>query len=245
MEVYLNSIDGISDAIISMYMSKRTLTPELMGRIIALTEEFTDRKGIYIPRKYDEELTPEREEFIDMMTKVFKWGTKHITMLRFIDLSFTVFGLHRAGQDDWDAHACRFNNRIIRSSTRLATFGDAEISDYYKDKIITTDQFLKYTNYDLPETTIIDGVEYVKSVNGYIRADLKNDKDVKRGLYMLSIPSNFIFRVNLTEWAHVYKERNGKSGANPEVKMLCESIANILETTNPFFTRELFDNIKN
>lgn len=245
MHVCLNSISGISDAIISMYISKRTLTPELREHIIQLTEQFTDRNGIYIPQKDGEECSKEREEFLNMVEKVCKWGTKHITMLRFIDFSFNVFGLHRGGQDDWDAHAQRFNNRIVRSSTRLATFGDAEKSEYYTDKIITTDEYLKYADIILPEKVDMNGISFVKGVNGYIREDMKDNKDVKRGLYMLSIPSDFIFRVNLTEWAHVYKERNIHGTANPEVKELCETIACLLEDANPFFTKELFNNIKN
>ena len=57
-------------------------------------------------------------------------GRKHITVLRYIDISIMTEGLHRAGQDDIDAHARRFDNRIIRSSTRLAEFSDGEMSDY-------------------------------------------------------------------------------------------------------------------
>ena len=73
----------------------------------------------------------------------------------------------------------------------------------------------------------------------------KDNNDVKRGLYMLSIPSNFIFKINLAEWAHVYKQRNGTTGANPEVKECCELIADELYKANPFFTRELFNKIEN
>ena len=79
------------------------------------------------------------EKMEDWLAKLFKWGVKHYTMLRFIDLSFTVYGLHRAGQDDIDAHAMRMNNRIIRSSTRLADFSRGETSEYSADKIIPTD----------------------------------------------------------------------------------------------------------
>ncbi len=90
-----------------------------------------------------------------------------------------------------------------------------------------------------------DGVTYVKTINGYIREDLKDSADVKRGLYMLSIPSNFIFKINLTEWGHVFKERNSEGTANPEVKMCCEAIASQIEEIQPKFNRELFLKIKN
>ena len=68
---------------------------------------------------------------------------------------------------------------------------------------------------------------------------------MKRGLYMLSIPSNFIFKVNLTEWAHVYKERNASGTANPEVKECCEAIADELGKMVPWFDRTLFAAIEN
>ena len=90
-----------------------------------------------------------------------------------------------------------------------------------------------------------NGTRYVKTVNGYIKEELKDNSDVKRGLYMLSIPSNFIFKVNLTEWAHVYKERGDKGGANPEVKLCCEAIADQIGAFQPKFDRELFEKIKN
>ena len=94
-------------------------------------------------------------------------------------------------------------------------------------------------NIDTPETVTIDGVDYSKTVNGYIRTTLKDNKDVKRGLYALSIPSNFIFKVNLTEFAHVYKLRKGGSGANPEVQMLADMIKdNIEDYTNGLITRD-------
>ncbi len=62
---------------------------------------------------------------------------------------------------------------------------------------------------------------------------------------MLSIPSNFIFKIDLTEWAHVYKERGAHGRANPEVKQCCESIADQIERFHHQFNRELFFKIPN
>lgn len=167
-------------------------------------------------------------------------------MLRFIDLSFSVYGLHRAGQDDLDSHAMRMNNRIIRSSTRLADFSDGEMSDYYAGKIIPTDMALASLGITTPDEIVVDGKTYVRAVNGYILKGMENSKDVKRGLYMLSIPSNFVFRISLTEFAHVFKERNESGGANPEVKMAVESMAEQLNAaTNGFVNRQLLLDIKN
>lgn len=250
MRVYLNEVSGIADAIVSMYISKRTLTEELESHIRDLAHRFTDRRGFLITDMSQlneeslESMASDYEEFQTMISKCVKWGQMHTTMLRFIDLSFMVYGLHRAGQDDWDAHACRFNNRIIRSSTRLATFAD-EMSDYYEGKIMTTDQMLKELHMGMPNMVLIGEKRYARTTNGYILEEEQDNKDVKRGLYMLSIPSNFIFRVNLTEFSHVYKERNANSHANPEVKELAETIADLLESAYPQFTRELLLAIKN
>lgn len=240
MKVYVNEITGIADAIVTMFMSKRSWTREKEMEIRNTCEAVLDRHG-RILADADEEALDKYNSWLDSL---IKWGWRHVTMLRFIDISVTVEGLHRAGQDDWDSHAARFNNRIIRSSTRLANFG-YEVSEWYQDKIIPTDTAFEYLGIDTPDTIEKDGVTYVKTINGYIREDLKNSADVKRGLYMLSIPSNFIFKVNLTEWAHVFKERNSEGTANPEVKLCCEAIADQIEQIQPKFNRELFLKIKN
>jgi thymidylate synthase ThyX len=159
-------------------------------------------------------------------------------------MSVTVEGLHRGGQDDWDSHAARFNNRIIRSSTRLSTFGE-EMSDWYQGKIIPTDVALAQIGLKTPDKITYEGKTYIKSINGYILEGMENNPDVKRGLYMLSIPSNFIFKINLTEYAHVFKERNIDGTANPEVKLCCEDITEHIESFQPIFNRELLNKIKN
>lgn len=244
MEVYLNRVDGIDDAIISMYLSKRTLTRELEMEIRNETAKCiqTNYDGV---SPFGGIIEPS-EKLCNWLNSLFKWGVKHYTMLRFIDLSFTVYGLHRAGQDDLDAHAMRMNNRIIRSSTRLADFSRGEVSDYYADKIIPTDVALAYLGITAPEELEYNGKTYVRATNGYIVKGMEDSKDVKRGLYMLSIPSNFIFRIQLTEFAHVYKERNISGGANPEVKKSVESMADQVDiATAGYANRDLMFAIKN
>ena len=146
---------------------------------------------------------------------------------------------------DVDAHARRFDNRIIRSSTRLATYDDDEMSDWYRDKIITTDRAVKELGIELPDSIVIGRETYVKSPNGYIKEEFKDDRDVKRGLYMLSIPSNFISKINLCEWAHVYKERNEYGGANPEVKLWAEDVMAAITRVHEEMTRNFVVNIQN
>lgn len=243
MQVYVNKISGIDDAIVSMYMSKRSWTREKEEHIREVCRECLTDYGalcsaicVENPSHY--------EEFAGWLQSLVKWGKRHQTLLRFIEISATVEGLHRGGQDDWDSHAKRFDNRIIRSSTRLAKFGH-EKSKYYQDKILTTDEALNLMGIELPETfTDPKGDSYVRKVNGYVKEDCQT-QDVERGLYMLSIPSNFIFKINLTEWAHVYKERNAKSSANPEVKECCEAISDMIEAMIPQFNRTLFEEIPN
>lgn len=245
MQVYLNRVDGIDDAIISMFLSKRTLTRDLEMEIRSETFDCSNMSyranGMF--GSLQEELN---DKMKDWLHKLFKWGVHHMTMLRFIDLSFSVYGLHRAGQDDMDAHAMRMNNRIIRSSTRLADFNHGEVSEYYKGKIVPTDVALAHLGIITPDEIEYEGQTYVKAVNGYILKGMEKKKDVKRGLYMLSIPSNFIFRIQLTEFAHVYKERNEKGTANPEVKIAVESMADQLQlATRGYVTRELLEAIPN
>ena len=244
MEVYLNRIDGIDDAIISMFLSKRTLTREL--EMDVRNETLTHTNTSYNGTTPLGALNGMSEKLNDWLSKLFKWGVRHYTMLRFIDLSFTVYGLHRAGQDDLDSHAMRMQNRIIRSSTRLADFSRGEMSEFYQGKIIPTDVALAALGIITPDEIEYEGNTYVRASNGYILKGMENNRDVKRGLYMLSIPSNFIFRIALTEFAHMYKERNINGTANPEVKKAVESMTDQLTSaTLGMANRELLTDIRN
>lgn len=244
MKVYLNKITGIDDAIVSMYMSKRTWTRELEEKIRRAVYLCTNHKGALSTVGISEHNQDLVALFKTELEKVCKWGKRHMTMLRFVDISVTVEGMHRAGQDDVDSHAMRFNNRIIRSSTRLAKFGN-EMSDYYNGKVIPTDVALTALGIITPDKLEYEGKTYIKTVNGYVLEGMENNKDVLRGLYMLSIPSNFIFKCQLTEWAHVYKERNKDGTANPEVKEFCEAVCDQLEAMVPQFNRDLLKAIPN
>lgn len=245
MNVYVNSITGIEDAIVSLFLSKRTWTRKLELHIHEVCRNVLNPDGSL--KKSDDVKSEDYLEFNDWFDKLLKWGWMHVTLLRFIDISVTVEGLHRAGQDDWDSHAKRFDNRIIRNSTRFKQSDfQYELSAYYADKILPTDLALEELGIDLPETIEHDGKTYAKAVNGYILEEYKENPDVKRGLYMLSIPSNFIFKVNLAEWTHVYKMRNKKGAANPEVKECCEQIADQIELFFPGkLNREFFEKVQN
>lgn len=238
MKVYLNEISGLWQAIVSMYMSKRSWTREKEETIMAEYTAYFDRWG----KSYGGMVVG---EFEDVLEKLFKWAPRHITMTRFLDFSFTVEGLHRGAQDDFDAHAKRLENRILRSSTRLAKYGGDEKSDWYKGKIITTDEALQHMDMNLPAEMMIDGKNYVRAVNGYVLEECANDKDVLRGLYMLSIPSNFTFRVNCTEFAHLLKERDKNGHAHPELKECVEEMLRLIHHEISQLTREWFYSVKN
>lgn len=104
---------------------------------------------------------------------------------------------------------------------------------------------MKMLGIDIPDSFNHDGVKYVKSPNGYVKKEFENNKDVKRGLYMLSIPSNFISKINLCEWGHVFKERNKDGGANPEVKIWAEAVMNKITKFHKQITRDYVLTIEN
>lgn len=235
MEVILIEMHSIQDAIRTMYMSKRSWSKEKERWLDELCEKSTDRWG--------RPLTHHPEEFDKECAKVFRWGQKHTTMLRFLDISVIVEGLHRGATDDLDSHAKRMDNRIIRSSTRLADYSSNEVSDWYKDKILPYDAVFDGLEVDLPDRFEYGGVPYVRTANGYIREDLKDNRDVKRGLYMLSIPMTFTFKVNIIELAHIYRERGSKEGgahgtAAPELQEMIENLIDQVNNWYPWITRE-------
>lgn len=240
MKVTVNSITGFEDAFVAMYISKRTWTPEMDKEIRETCSKVLDEHGL-IRRCTQENLA----KFNSWLSILLKMGRKHITVLRFIDISIMTEGLHRAGQDDVDSHARRFDNRIIRSSTRLATFSDNEMSDFYKGKVLTTNKALNILGISLPDSFEYEGSRYVKSPNGYVKEEYENNKDVKRGLYMLSIPSNFVSKINLCEWGHVFRQRNEGGGANPEVKEWAEKVMRQITNMHEQITRDYVLGIEN
>lgn len=236
MNVKLLEINGLWAAIDSMYFSKRSWTSEKEDELKELYSKCYDHFGFFKPDCNKED----QEKFFKLLRPLLKWGVMHTTLLSFIDFTFSVEGLHRAGQDDWDSHAKRFDNRIVRSSTRLATFTNEEKSTYYKDKILTTEEVLDMFNYQLPNSIDVNGSTYVKTSGGYVLDGMQNDRDVTRGLNRLCIPSNFIFKVNAKELAHVIQQRDTNSHANPEVKTMTEEIKRLIERKYPFFNENFW-----
>lgn len=233
MEAHITRVSSIIDGIRGLYMSKRTYSKELEEQLITWERGWLNWNGTVNP-----EILETSPKFKMAIEKLLKYGQKHTTLLRFVDFTGVVLGLHRGATDDFDSHAKRLDNRIIRSSTRLADYDSGEMSEYYSDKILTLDQVIDTLSIELPERIECDDDVYVRTANGYIREDLKDNRDVKRGLYMLSIPMNFTFKCNLTEFAHIYRERGAHSHAAPELKEMIELIMDQIEAAIPGVTRE-------
>ena len=98
MKIYVNSITGIEDAIVSTLMSKRSWTREKENDVRAICERVIDRNGrFYKDEPIELEDICKYDRWLDSVLRI---GWKHITILRYIDISVTVNGLHRGGQDD-------------------------------------------------------------------------------------------------------------------------------------------------
>ena len=82
---------------------------------------------------------------------------------------------------------------------------------------------------DIPDKIFkSDGTKFVRVPGGFVREDLKDDNDVRRGLYNLSIPSNFIFKVQYPELCHIMQLRDASGHAHPELQEMMEQIREIL-----------------
>lgn len=246
MKVTLTEMHSIKDAFRTMYMSKRSWTPEVEERFTKIVDHCTDRYGKPLSLPENDDL---KIEFDKEVKKLLRWGKKHITMMRFLDISVIVEGLHRGATDDFDAHAKRLDNRIIRSSTRLADYKANEVSEWYEDKIVPLDTILDYLNTKLPSEIKYYGDTYVRATNGYIKKGLENNRDVKRGLYQLALPMTFTFKVNIAELAHIYIERGSKEGgahgtAAPELQIMIEKLVDQIESWYPGINREFFLNVE-
>lgn len=234
MKFELKEVSGVTNAILALKFSKRNYNDTVDGYIRYLVYKFSNPNGFIYNRNnttMTEEDNRQWGKLEEQLNVVSKWGAGvgfnsnidagHETILRFIDLTFVVTGLHRGAQDDLDSHAMRMNNRIVRSSSRLGVFGSDEMSDWYKTRIISFEDIMDVLDnktFDFPEIYIdCDDNEYVKTSYGYIRKDLLEDKDTMRGLYRLSIPSDCIFTVSLHDFRHIYKRRNKWTHAAPEL----------------------------
>lgn len=245
MSIELMEVSGIPHALAALKQSKRHYSVEDHLEDIRFYREVSDERGFILPE--NELCADAAAKVVSDLTKLAKWGAGvdqgdagtwidagHETLLRYIDFTFVVENLHRGGMDDLDSHAKRFDNRIVRSSTRLGKYQQNEMSPWYVGKIHSVEDVCKALGYELPESTEIDGQEFVKSPGGYVRKDLADDNDALRGNYPLSIPMSAIMKIDLFDLRHVYKRRNIFTHANPELKEYIEDLANQIEQAIPY-----------
>lgn len=241
MNIPYLKITGWGGAIRSMYMSNKHYTPELEIKLRRCEEAYESYNGSNISETlYADDVN----WFENEINKVIKIGKRHITLLRYVDVEWVVDGLHRGAQDDFDAHAERFDNRIVRMSTRTINDGKlAEISDWYKGKILTFQDMTELFN--LPEEVEKDGVIFARTPFGYIRKETigsLEERDVRRGLIPLAVASTFIVKCQLTELCHVFRERNRDGNASPELKIMMEDAVKKISEKYPELDRDFFLN---
>lgn len=261
MKFTLKEVSGLTQAMTSLMMSKRHYNPERHDDLMRKLNWVTDYKGFirkdcpYDPPAdkyactvngapclltYDEVY----QEIVGELTKLAKWGAGvggeawiddgHETLLRYIDFTFVVEDLHRGAMDDLDAHAQRFNNRIVRSSTRYdGAYKQSERSDWYKERIVSTEEALAAAGISIPGAIVIGGTNYVKVPNGYAVSGLEKNGDVLRGNYPLSIPMSAVMKIDLVNLRHVYMRRNKFTKASPELRDGIEMLADQIEQAVP------------
>lgn len=264
MEFKLVEVTGLAQAYAALKESKRNYNYEDHMRVMKLIRDHSDYRGFILPvdkpvdseskvsaeqrkRMFRPIYENEEAELFHIMNTIAKWGagvnqgpngtwldSGHETLLRFIDFTFVVIGLHRGAMDDLDSHAKRFDNRIIRSSTRgNGAYKQSEKSDWYKGKILSTEEALKAADIEVPEEVTIDGITYVKTANGYTRKDLASNGDALRGNYPLAIPMDATLKINMVDLRHVYMRRNIYTHASPELQQGIESLADQIERALP------------
>lgn len=282
MEIKLFKLSGYEESIMSLRMSKgKFFSWEKALKIQHLVSAVTDHRGfLAIPQVYQNNLknlsviendiavnhTGEKgeisgnyhqdvEEFKRLMALTLNnsmGSHKHHTLMKYIDISFFTIGLHRGAQDDLDAHAIGFNNRITRYSTRLANIQETIMSEWYQDKIIPFEHAHQFIGVDLPQVIETDIGNFEFTPFGYIHEDFNRisdenglKKDVKRGGMVLGMESHALWKTDLFNLRYIYKMRSKLTKANPELKDAMESLADQIEkhlpVFGPYFRYEMTD----
>lgn len=220
MKITYCKISGWDGAMRSFFMTNKKYDKQIEERLQKVEKYLILREYGII----NDDVDCEDLIWYDKIKKnVIEVGKKHTTLLRFIDITFVVDGLHRGAQDDFDSHAKRLESRIVRMSTRVRNNEKLnEVSDFYKGKIITFDDLAK--QFDLPEEFVKDDKKFVRTPFGYVQDEYKDDRDVLRGNVPLAVSSMFTVKVNLTELCHIVRERAPGSAAAPELQEMIKML---------------------
>lgn len=240
------SVNGMADAIMSLTMSKFDYTWEKALKIQQLVYDCCDSQG-FIKENVDENKYTQLKE---MWNKIVKWGISehdHDTLVRYIDITFFTEKLHKAGQGDLDAHAMNvFNNKVIRSSTRLAfeKFKKFDKSPFYDNKIIHYGELEEMGLVKFPMEIYKNKERFVNTGYGYIHEDVDalNDnnyqekhlkKDYMRGLLTLDSPNNAIWKCTFWGARYLFYRRDTHTTAHPELQLICRNIKDQLMDKMP------------
>lgn len=281
MQFHLYKVAGYEEAIMSLRMSHGKFyswekAQEIQDLVYACTDkrggiatedvyrahlislDFYDHYGTRIGRDHNK-VTGDYEKDIEELKRLLGLTMNnamgehdHHTLMKYIDISFFTDGLHRGAQDDLDAHAMGFNNRITRFSTRLAEIASPEVSDWYKGKIMpfytAIELFNKSARYEdeieLPDviTDLDTGDKFLLTPFGYIHEKYANisdknglKKDVKRGLIGLAQPGPALWKTDLFNLRYIYYRRSRLTKANPELRDGMEQLFDQIEATIPVF----------
>jgi hypothetical protein len=282
MEFKLYKLSGYEESIMSLRMSKGShFTWEKALKIQHLVQAVTDGRGFVAePQTYQNNLRnisimqndlaishtggkgelsgnyhQDCDEFKRLMALTLNnaMGThKHHTLMKYIDISFFTVGMHRGAQDDLDAHAIGFNNRITRYSTRLANIQETVLSEWYQDKIIPFEHAHQFIGMELPQIIETEIGNFEWTPFGYIHEKFNKisdenglKKDVKRGLMGLGMESHALWKTDLFNLRYIYKMRSKLTKANPELKEGMEQLADQIEKHlpiyGPYFRYEMTD----
>lgn len=273
MEFKLYKVSGYEEAINSLRMSTgKFYSWEKAQEIQDLVYVMTNRQGglageIEYHAKLDlidvghpkivGDYDADKREFERLLQLTFNNAMKvfkHHTLMKYIDVSFITEGLHRGAQDDLDAHAIGFNNRITRFSTRLAEIDSVQLSEWYQDKVIpfheAHEMVARVTDGEKVMPNSIG--DFVYTPFGYVlekfaQVPAKNGlaKDVQRGLMPLGMASNALWKTDLFNLRYIYKMRSKLTKANPELKLGMEQLADQIEkhipVFGPYFRKEYTD----
>lgn len=266
MKFVLYKVSGYEEAIMSLRMSKgKFFSIDKAKEIQELVHLVTNSQGFICSKSEYEfklqiyntgtnpKITGDYElditEFKRLLTLTFDNSMhkfNHHTLMKYIDISFFTEGLHRGAQDDLDAHAIAFNNRITRFSTRLAEINEQKLSEWYQDKVIPFSDFKWHDGEKLLDTMpseleingeVFDLTPFGYVHNKYSQVPAKNGlaKDVQRGLMNLATPSDAIWKTDLFNLRYVYKMRSKLTKASPELKDGMELLADQIEQNIPVF----------
>lgn len=245
MSIELMEVSGIPHALAALKQSKRHYSVEDHLIDIRFYREVSDERGFILPE--DELCADAAAKVENDLTKLAKWGAGvgqkesgswidagHETLLRYIDFTFAITNVGYATMADLDSHAKRFDNRIVRSSSRLASYNETESCWWYEDKNLELGQVAEILGLEYPDTFEYNNLTWKRTANGYVPLGYENDKDIVRGNYPLHIPMSAVMRINFVDLRHVYMRRNLYTHATPELKVEIEDLANQIEIAIPY-----------